>query len=1122
MREIVAAVGAVGVVVAVMSSLAGASEFVAPLMARAPRLDGRVDQGEWRAAVGFDGFQHKGSLQRRRVRGYVGATTDAIYVAIVSQLPARGDLRATIDRDTLKAVFDDSLEVYVDPTPGEQKHVVYQFLVNSKGKGGYKVHTFGGAEESVAWSGGWEQAHGMHDGWWHFECAVPLSSMSAAGGRKATDGTWGVNLTRNWKSPWEWSSITGGYAEPLPVIRFVSSGSAAVQYAASADPFLTNFKGTVSLYNPSSRRQDLRVAMVLGRNRMPTLRSEERVSVPARGTKAVTLDVPQDDATTKFDLSVDVTSADGTAVYRHKIAWPKGKPYEWIAGEKKKVAPVDFRFAYYPYRNRCRILADISGLGSTSGVTRVVAVVREAKTGRGVKTVYFPVEGFEDGRQEKTFDLRPLDGSYEIALKAEGSGVPSGEMVKSFERTRYEWENTSLGTSTKVYPPFTPIATRGRRLSTVLRDHLLNGYGLWDQVTATSANTGVSKSMLASPMRYVARVGGREVDLRPKRLVFTSRREHEVKARGGFSGDAIDGSCETTWDYDGTVRVDLELAPTGGRAIDELTLEIPFYGSAATYLHANADRIRAPVAIRLPQRDGVLWDASKLACDDYIKNFCPYVYVGTPARGVCWFAENDRGWGWDPKTPNVDVARSGGEVVLRVHLVNTPTVVSEKRTITFGMLAAPVKPPLSPGGKHWWRYRYLRDRYTLLGTDINWLSMGTCGSVYPAGKDPYFWEMIARGNKERLPADVVNAVVERGNPLFKPYGAGKLDSWKRHVHHNLRSRYGSKMVFYYNRASHQAADEFQTFEDEWSLNDWRSVGKGRGLGEIKIVPSKSYIDHALYWYRKSFEVGNNQGVYWDNWFIAPTFNTEMTDAYVRDDGTIVPAAGIWGLRELCKRTFVMLNELGKPPITFPHMTSFNPLPMMAFATVQYDWEWKYSMGDVQDRHTRELILMTGTGELAGVWPVPLHDHGKLGRDPWTQRTFAAVRLVHELDGGGGFGLKETRALADHFLKMLDEPKLEVYRYWEDRAQPVITSDPDVHTIVYSVPGRVALVGVVGFAPADRDVTLYVDAKALGLDRGLSAVNAETGAEMRASGTEIRFRLKKHDIRVLRLTTGGGR
>ena len=123
----------------------------------------------------------------------------------------------------------------------------------------------------------------------------------------------------------------------------------------------------------------------------------------------------------------------------------------------------------------------------------------------------------------------------------------------------------------------------------------------------------------------------------------------------------------------------------------------------------------------------------------------------------------------------------------------------------------------------------------------------------------------------------------------------------------------------------------------------------------------------------------------------------MTPAYAQPDGTIMPAAGMMGLRELCRRTFQFMNERNMTPIVMPHMTSTNILPLHGFATVQYDWEWKYSEGDVQDRFSREYLLLVSNGELAGTWPVLLGEHGKQGSDPWIQRTYAAVSIVHELD-----------------------------------------------------------------------------------------------------------------------------
>src|SRR5208283_1792556 len=54
----------------------GAEEFLVPLMSESPKLDGRIDPKEWAASAGFDGFVtlNEGKLQRRRARGFVGAT----------------------------------------------------------------------------------------------------------------------------------------------------------------------------------------------------------------------------------------------------------------------------------------------------------------------------------------------------------------------------------------------------------------------------------------------------------------------------------------------------------------------------------------------------------------------------------------------------------------------------------------------------------------------------------------------------------------------------------------------------------------------------------------------------------------------------------------------------------------------------------------------------------------------------------------------------------------------------------------------------------------------------------------------------------------------------------------
>lgn len=1096
--------------------LAQAAPFTAPLRSTPPTLDGRVDPTEWSAALSFDGFAWQGQLERRRVRAFLAATESHLYVAIQSQLPAEGELLSAVDKDIEKIVFDDSVEVWIDPTPGSEHGAAYQLLTNAKGRRYYALHPRGNTKADALWNGHWQVAHGLHDGWWHAEFAIPLSSI--APNRKASEGAWAINLCRNWKQPWAFSSLGGqAYAPGQDLLVRFSPAALAVHHEHRRDPVSGEVESILSLHNPTATPLTLRATQRLQRDTMPDVLIDEPLYLRPGASEEVVLRVSKEGTTRSMRLNLEVTSSAGQTVhYQRQTAWKVSSGiWAWRTTRHTK-PPIDLQFAYYPYQSQMRLLADVSGLPANAKLDHLQVALRRASKPDEVLTT-FRLDQFDDNRrQAMEFHLGGLDGAYELVATAIGSNVPKGEIVKPFERHEYEWERNDLGKSKTVFPPFAPLK-RGFLgddyvVRTALCEHRSNDLGLWNQVIATSAHTQVAKPILAAPMRYVVKAAGEQ---------------QRVEGRMGFpdccgiSAGPLGFVAQRNWDIDGLMEVRLHLGSAENATIDNLTLEIPFRDDAAPYMHAMAEGIRNSIVTqRVPPGQGVVWDSSKLPVQEFPKNFCTYIYVGSAVRGICFYSENDKGWSWDPSKPNVELVRDGQTLTLRIHLINKPLVIAdgEERTITFGLQAAPIKPRLAAtqNAKNSWRYRWYRDRYSLLGTDINWLALGDCGSVYPAGKDLHLWQMIKRGNTERLSDGEIQKLIEHGRKYWEPYGKGAIENFERHAHHNLRSRYGSKMVYYYNRASYQAADEFQTFQDEWGLTDYRAVGPGKSLGEIKIVPTPSYIDHALWWYAKSFEQGGNQGVYWDNWFIVPSQNTKMTDAYQRPDGSIMPAAGIMGLRELCRRTFQMMNERKMLPITMPHMTSTNILPLHGFATVQYDWEWKYSEGDVQYRFPREYILLVSNGELAGTWPVLLGDHGKLASDPWTQRTFAAVSIVHELDPAPN-NLKVWKPLIDPIIALLDHPKLEVWRYWDERPQPATANHPDLPAIVYAIPGQQAIVAVTSYAEQDVDATLTIDPKPLGFAGAYTISDVETGQSLSLENNRAAFKLKKHDIREFRLT-----
>ncbi len=429
-----------------------AADYRVPLMAKPPTIDGKIEPAEWANSTGFDGFAFNGALDRRRIRAWVGATKTHLYFALMSQLPDEGQLVADVALDTVKIVFDDSIEVWIDPTPGSEHGQALQMLANAAGRTAYKHHGRGNVAEDPTWQGNWKVANGFHAGHWHCEVEVPIANLpQVANLREVTQGAWGINLCRNWKNPWAFSSTGGGGYTPSDRFTFAPDAP-AIAHESRADAFLGDINHALILRNPTTAPIAVKAALSLKRDVMPELINSEMITLAPGEKKEVAIKA-KDDATRKFELTLSVASPDGKTVhYQRSVAWQKGEPWRWTT-KKKEVLPIDFQFAYYPYKNAMRVLADVSNLPQDARLEGLTCSIRPKGRKRAVKSVTF--DAFKDGRQELEFALPHLDGQYEIALTAQGQNVPKGELVKEFERTVYEWERKGLGTSTTVYPPFT-------------------------------------------------------------------------------------------------------------------------------------------------------------------------------------------------------------------------------------------------------------------------------------------------------------------------------------------------------------------------------------------------------------------------------------------------------------------------------------------------------------------------------------------------------------------------------------------------------------------------------------------------------------------------------------------
>ena len=1098
--------------------------YVVPIMKTAPVLDGHVDEDEWKCAVGFDGLSHQGKLEERRARAYIGATRTHIYVGIITEMPPEGELIADRKVRTANLVWDDSVEVWVNATPESETYVSYQMLANSLGYECYQPSAIGNVprEEYYGWNGEYRIVNGFHDGFWH--CEIEIATDRVEKGRLATEGKWGLNVCRNWKMPWTFSNLGNrAYtADEDIVFQFVEDGAAAIQVKHAKDPTTKDVKATMSIYNPGTKTLDLSAHFHLKRNLMPDVGVSEDITVAPGETKEISF-ADHDMVSNKFTLLTMVSEKDGPFVYTRHYLWGPPRENRWESVSRDLI-PVDFEFAYYPSANKMRVMADITSLSEDARLERIDFEIRK-KGGETVKAFSIASSEFKGQTKEVRFDLPPLDGDYEVVSQPVGRGIPEEPLVKEFIRYKYEWEGLGLGKSRKVYHPFTPIRVEGSTLHTAMKEYDMNGLGLMDSVrTMDQMKIGV-EDVLAGPMTYKAIVAGKSVTPTDAKLSILDVADDVVTGQSSAKLGEIDLDTRCTLDYDGTMRIDLTLSSETATDIESMDLEIPFAAEVSKMMHAMTDGIRYPIVTGpIPEGTGVVWTARDIIPNDMPHGFCTYIFIGDAQRGLCWFAENDFGWSWDSEKPNLELIRNDdGTLTMKVHFVNKPLVVSEPRTITFGLLGAPIKPRLE-GSRH----KFYTDNYSILGCDRHWYALGICGSVYPAGRDMKLWEAIRKANKKAFTDSEIEEFIAYGRKHFEPYG------WDHHTaefvdlaSRNLKNRVGTTMVFYYNRSSSPVYDEYHTFADEWGMEDFNSRAS-RAPYEAKIVPSESYFDFALYWYGRSFDIAGNTGVYVDNNYFCACRNTEMTAAYTKDDGTIMPSSGIWGLRELAKRTFTYLNERGMFPFNMNHMTTTQILPINAFYTVQYDWELHLGEGDCHDRYSAEYLQLVSNGDHAGTWPIVLHDQGKLEYDEWTLRTFEGVCTTHELIidryvwhhepvRADSPELPLHRKLRMPICDIVQQPGCDVFRYWDKRPQPVTaTNNPLLRTIIYSVKGKEAIVAVSNFDTKNDTAVLKIDAAALGFDDGYKAVEMESGEEVDVSKDEITVPLRKHDYRQFRL------
>jgi len=790
---------------------------------------------------------------------------------------------------------------------------------------------------------------------------------------------------------------------------------------------------------------------------------------------------------------------------------------------------VQLDFGHYPCQRKLKARVDINALAGSESVRGARLVVRPVG-GAALATVAMPP--FEDGITEVIADLPELaTGRYELALQLDGAPEAlSHELVREFERTQFEWENNQIGTGDLILPPFTPMQVDGRTVSTVLREHTMSGQGLWEQVI--SGGEGI----LAEPIRFEAGAGGRQLEIKADDIRFAERTETRVTAQSRWSAGDARAEVTSRMDYDGMMLCELELSGAG--SLHRLDLVVPLKDEMAPLAHMVGEHCRDNYAGYVPEGRGVVWDSSKTVKHELVGPFCPYIWVGAEERGICWFAENDRDWAVDGETPCQQIEREGGVLTIRVRIIQKPTELSDApRRIVFGLQATPAKPmPTRPA--HWRKWSTSHDvpgamTFTIAG------STHYIGSLvhepFPHSRDLTLWEKFAESRRTGEPDYAFAEQWVDGYPeeAFRSFLRDKYLASVKAGFRMVSQQPQRMLVYVQGRGVTFRTPEFQTFQDEWTMEDYNSRVWPMGIADRRSYgtePVPSWQDFTLWWLKRQM-VTFTDGLYFDNFFMIPVKDRVTSSAYSRPDGQVQPSVSALNTRQMLRRTSIMYLEAGRHPMVGPHMTNVTVIPMMAFSQFCLDWEWHYGRSDFQERWSRDHIRAACMGRQAGCAPVVIGLGARYGGSAeeveWIHRTFNGVVLTHELIpiwyGVNTHIPYEERQerMTNHRLcyetsKLLLEIGLgtqgcRTYNYW-GKDYPLTIEGTETSSVVHRGEGKTVII-VTDWAEGG-EVKLTVDAQRLNLKPGFIATEFETGGPVSQQGNTITFDLKKHDYRTI--------
>ncbi|BDI32085.1 hypothetical protein CCAX7_41360 [Capsulimonas corticalis] len=1071
-----------------------APQIAVPYAWSKPTLDGEIHEDEWRGAESINTLQTPDhTLGSRPTRFWMMWDADNLYVAMRSPLrPGERLIQALRDPSKdVNAVMDDSYEFWLDAgshSPDGQP-VFFQYLGNFAGARWDVMQEPAAGNSRPSWTAHWSPKNHLTVGpdgarYWDMELAIPRASVYID--QPFQDGfSFTALLSRNFKRPWEQNSIpgTGSFSVPDTYAQYkLIKQAPAVHLLAAGDEKTKTLGLALAAWSPKDQTLHWRYDSDGG------VHKEGDLAVKAGQDLApasmLDLDKPGDGA-----FRIRVTSADGAQTY---LDWSAHRQWGDDSALTQKLNDtgdkVDLTLGYNPARDYVRVTGDFIQYDDRAKIARAHVAVRDSQNMTlAEKDVHLDSLAYvRDLLQlpnvpggDYTAQLTAYDGANHILFTRDSKFTKK-------DPTSFPWWNTKLGDIEKVIAPWTPVSYQAGTFGVWGRTMKVGAAGLPSQMTAQGHDLFAGGAYLAADFG-----SGAPVRTGASALTTLSSSAHRVVVRADDRLGKISVSSKVTTEFDGMYKVEMTLTPHGSVSVNSLKLVVPLRNDAANYLHACGEGIRYGFDDRfLPQgKTGALWDSRRVDGQPMlVGSFIPYLWIGNPERGVCWFADSDQGWVPSNQIPAIEIRRdSPGSTDLVLNLIGGKFTLTTPRTITFAFQATPVKPmPEHWRMDTWWTGDSFKD-WAQIESEGKAGAMGLIFSSLPFPLDPpKSHEMVEARHKES------NATIFG----FDKYRANAVPYFE---HINMGEQFVPELTY---------------FNEEWRTRVSRGLSYGKTLSDFMIYKLSHWVQDA-----------DIDGFYVDNVFPIADDNIDSGHGYRLPDGRVQPAYQMFDTRRYFLRMRAAFAERGKSGKIVLHMTNHLIAPWMGAADIALDGEHHViypEMGkDFMDFWSQERLRMDHPEQ----WGSPVNflqeyqgswDHDVLKK---AMRAYTGMLLVNDvLASANANSLNQEAWIArDHFG--MESSDVQFHGYW-DPANGLKCAAPSVFVSGWTRPGKALIVAA--NMGEKTGAAVRIDAKALGLPASShwKVSDAETGQALSAgSDGQVTLAIERHDYRQIVIETG---